>query len=258
MGTAGVRAKTFQRYHFERIFLKEALINGARTEREDEEGNRRREEELEEIRKVRYEPGTLMQSGEYEVRMRHFNLREKGWTQEQIDAEERDPEEYERQEMHNKLRGKGWTQKQIDAADRADAALWEWQRRNPQPRGSGVFGLAITQEERNVYDAWLHKERAAKLRIYGLLPPMRSGPFGQYIDQENIAHDAWGRNIHARVSSQQGLEPEAGTTDASAIKQASQLRAPRSRATKDISRKTRSGRIEKNAPQRQSGSRRGT
>ncbi|KAK0734877.1 hypothetical protein B0T26DRAFT_671105 [Lasiosphaeria miniovina] len=66
-------------YQFERIFLKEGPIDRVRAKHEDQEGDRRREKELEEIEK----------SDEYERRVRHFNLRAEGWTQEQIDAEDR-------------------------------------------------------------------------------------------------------------------------------------------------------------------------
>lgn len=118
-----------EQYQFQRIFLKEARVDGARRKHEDEEGDRRREEELEEIRKVRYLPGTLAKSGEYEDRMRKFNLRAKGLTQEQIDAKEKDPMQYERQERNNDLQGKGWTQEQIGAADRADIAFEKWKQK---------------------------------------------------------------------------------------------------------------------------------
>jgi hypothetical protein len=220
-----------ERYQFERVFLKEGLIDKARNKREDEEGDRRREEELGEIRKVKYLPGTLIKSGEYEDRMRKFDLRAQGWTQEQIEA-----------------------------ADRADTAAWEWRQKNPEPRGSGLLGQAIIQEERDVYDTWLQKERAARLRIYGELPPRSgSGPLGQYTEKEKDAYDTWRRNIHARVSSQHEQEPGPdATADASAPEKASRLRAPTPRATKNASRKTRGGRITKDTAQSQSVANRGT
>ncbi|RYP81632.1 hypothetical protein DL770_005840 [Monosporascus sp. CRB-9-2] len=77
-----------EKYQFEGIFLKGALIDGTRRKREDEEGDRRREEELAEIWKVRYLRGTLIRSGEYERRTRYINLRREGWRQEQIRAED--------------------------------------------------------------------------------------------------------------------------------------------------------------------------
>ncbi|KAK3333956.1 hypothetical protein B0T19DRAFT_419645 [Cercophora scortea] len=78
-----------EEYQFRRIFLKEGLIDRIRAEREDEKGDRQREKELEEIEKVRYIPNTGMISEEYERRMKHFNHRAEGWTQEQVDAEDR-------------------------------------------------------------------------------------------------------------------------------------------------------------------------
>jgi hypothetical protein len=163
-----------EEYQCERIFLKEGLIDGARCKRENKEGNRRREEELEEIRQVRrYLPGTLIKTGEYKERMRKFDLRAHGWTQEQIDA-----------------------------ADRADAAFCKWYEENSAPRGSGLLGEIMTREERDLFRVWVQKEPAARVRIYGELPPSISNPFGPKIQHEKDAHDAWRRNIHARVSSQ--------------------------------------------------------
>lgn len=40
-------------------------------------------------KKFRYEPGTLVKSSEYYRRMRIFDLRAEGWTQEQVDADDR-------------------------------------------------------------------------------------------------------------------------------------------------------------------------
>ncbi|KXX78216.1 hypothetical protein MMYC01_205056, partial [Madurella mycetomatis] len=77
-------------YQFERIFLKESLIDIARAKHEDQEGDRQRKKELEDIEKIRYYPGTCFQSDEYDRRMRHWDRRAEGWTQEQIDAEDRD------------------------------------------------------------------------------------------------------------------------------------------------------------------------
>jgi hypothetical protein len=75
-------------YQFERMFLKERLIDEARTERENEEGDSRRRAELDEMEKARFIPGTSFQSAEYLGRMRHYGLRGQAWTQEQIDAHE--------------------------------------------------------------------------------------------------------------------------------------------------------------------------
>lgn len=57
---------------------------------EDREGDRRREAELEEIQKVRYIPGFLWETKEYARRISHFRLRTEGWTEEQIEADDRE------------------------------------------------------------------------------------------------------------------------------------------------------------------------
>ncbi|KAK3371952.1 hypothetical protein B0H63DRAFT_513484 [Podospora didyma] len=78
-----------EEYQWERIFRNEKRIDWARPRHENQEGGRQREKELEDIEKVRYIPGTEYISGEYERRMKKFNLRAEGWTQEQVDAEDR-------------------------------------------------------------------------------------------------------------------------------------------------------------------------
>lgn len=85
-----------EEYQFERIFLKEAIIDGTRRKREDEEGNRRREAELAEIRELQIKAQTCKDPDESwrfflrsERRKKNFQLRSEGWTQEQVDAENR-------------------------------------------------------------------------------------------------------------------------------------------------------------------------
>ncbi|KAK4145003.1 uncharacterized protein C8A04DRAFT_36136 [Dichotomopilus funicola] len=78
-----------EEYQFNKIFLKEDLIDCARAHHETQEGDIQREKEREEIAKVRYEPGTLIESDEYERRMTDFRLRREGWVQEQFDARDR-------------------------------------------------------------------------------------------------------------------------------------------------------------------------
>ncbi|KAM7210729.1 hypothetical protein V8F06_013891 [Rhypophila decipiens] len=82
-----------EHYQFERIFLKEERIDSTRATYEDlnratyeeEEVFGQREKEL----KIRYEPGTALTLAEYYRRTKHLSLRAEGWTQEQIDAEDR-------------------------------------------------------------------------------------------------------------------------------------------------------------------------
>ena len=75
---------------------------------------------------------------------------------------------------------------------------------------------------------------------------------GCVTQEEEDAYDTCRREIYARISSQHDQEPELGpgtTADASATKKVSQLPVPTPQATKDTSRRTRSGRIMKNAVQ---------
>ncbi|PMD62362.1 uncharacterized protein K444DRAFT_340509 [Hyaloscypha bicolor E] len=78
-------------YRFERIFLKEGLVDEARNEREDEEGDRRAREEWEAISDLKWrDPYKYsVEKAKYERRMRDLDLRGKGWTQEQIEAADR-------------------------------------------------------------------------------------------------------------------------------------------------------------------------
>jgi len=87
-----------EQHQFEKVFLQEQLIDEARTKREDEDGNKRREKELEEIQSLRQplleDPDERWRRhGEYERRMGHFRLREQGWTQQQIDTKDREDAE---------------------------------------------------------------------------------------------------------------------------------------------------------------------
>ncbi|KIM93092.1 hypothetical protein OIDMADRAFT_36026 [Oidiodendron maius Zn] len=131
-----------ERYQFERIFVKENIIDEARTEREDEEGNKKRGEEWENILKLKW-----TNNWEYERQKKDYNHRLQGWTQEQIDAEHQEA-----------------------------TARWE-RRKNEPPRRSGFFSLPLTQEEideRNrVWDAQgvSHEERLELDRIFGRQVP---------------------------------------------------------------------------------------
>lgn len=101
-----------QEYNFAKIFLREELIDRARNEKDDREGNQRREAELEEIEKFRqdkddYEwlagngPGAQNSRRlqlEYERRMHHFN-RLAVFTPEEIDAQDR-AEDEDKLELH--------------------------------------------------------------------------------------------------------------------------------------------------------------
>jgi hypothetical protein len=128
------------------IFFKEARINGRRGKHEDEEGDRRREEELEKIRKIRYLPGILVKSSEYDVRIGKFNRLAKSMALEQIEAE-----------------------------DRAEHAAWKerHKRWENEPPVKGIFSRLTKEEMEAKHRDWdasgLSKERQAELvRIFGL------------------------------------------------------------------------------------------
>ena len=138
-------------------------------------------------------------------------------------------EKRERRMRDLDLRQKGWTQEQVDAMDRektvAEAAAWEQynERLLKEPPTNNIGSRPMTQEKFDAKNrAWdtlgLSKERQAELvRMFGLNP-----------------------------------EPEPGIADAPASERVSQPRASSPRPAKDTSRRTRGGRITKNAAQGQS------
>jgi hypothetical protein len=193
-----------ERYQFERIFLKEALIDGTRSLRENEDGDRQAREKREAMESFRY-----MDPARFSLEQRHF--------QDHID-----------------LPKKGWTREQIVAAYEASIALHEWRQKNPEPKGSGLYGLAATPKDEAALDFWRQTLDVAKIRFYGELPPKGSGPLGFSATREDkVAMEIWRKGIHARVSRQQ--EQEASKPRFSP------------RQTKNDLHHTRSGRITKDA-----------
>ncbi|KAF2254383.1 hypothetical protein BU26DRAFT_537213 [Trematosphaeria pertusa] len=199
------------------IFLKEALIDGARTLRENEPGDRQAREKRELMESFRYVDPT------------RFSL-EQGHFQDHID-----------------LPKKGWTLEQIVAAHEATIALYEWREKSPEPRGSGPVGKTVTDQEKTAQDIWCQKLDAARIRFYGELPPKLSSPFGVPETQEDRdAMETWYRGIYARVSRQQQREALSDAIGNTSILPQSPATVPQ--PAKDTSRKTRGGRITKNAP----------
>ncbi|KAI1161955.1 hypothetical protein F5B18DRAFT_413393 [Nemania serpens] len=155
-----------ERYYFEKTFLQEAIIDGARTRYEDEPGDKQIREKRDKLESFRW-----VDESRFSLEKRRF-------------------------EAHIDLPKKGWTPEQIDATYDADVSLLEWQRKNPEPKGSGPG-------EKAARDVWLQKLVAAKIRIYGELPPKRSGPGGLSATEEELEKmEIWRKNIHARVSRQ--------------------------------------------------------
>ncbi|KAI0131059.1 hypothetical protein F4814DRAFT_153960 [Daldinia grandis] len=160
-----------ERYHFERIFLKEALIDGTRSLRENEDGDRQACEKREAMESFRY-----VDPARFSLEQRHF--------QDHID-----------------LPKKGWTREQIVAAHEASIAMHKWRQTNPAPIGSRDFGKAITAEEEDASDSWVRKHDAARIYFYGELPPKSSVTPGRSETQEDKdAWEIWRKGIHARVS----------------------------------------------------------
>ncbi|KAI3325936.1 hypothetical protein HD806DRAFT_520658 [Xylariaceae sp. AK1471] len=209
-----------EEYQYEKIFLKEAIKDGVRTQHEDEDGDKQARQKREAMESFRYADPA------------RFSL------------------EKRRSQAHVDLPKKGWTREQIDAEYDADIALHKRRKKNPEPKGSGLYGLAATPEDKAASDIWLQKLDTAKIRFYGELPPKGSGPFGFSATQEDSdAMEIWRKNIHARVSRQQQGEalPSAIIND-SAPEVEPNTRGSFSRKTKGLLRQTRSGRITKNAP----------
>ncbi|KAK1772156.1 hypothetical protein QBC33DRAFT_510050 [Phialemonium atrogriseum] len=85
-------------YQYNKTFLREILIDKARTQHEDEEGDRKAREEWDTILKLRWTDPI-----EYELQKRHYNLRMKGMTQDQIDAQDREADENWRRQQEQPL-----------------------------------------------------------------------------------------------------------------------------------------------------------
>ncbi|CAJ2508216.1 Uu.00g094020.m01.CDS01 [Anthostomella pinea] len=207
-----------ERYEFEKIFLNESLIDGARTRRENEPGDRQDRERREAMESYRY------------VDPVRFSL------------------ERRRFQDHIDLPKKGWTHEEINAMYDAEAAMDEWKRKNPAPKGSGEFHKPVTPDERAAEDSWTLTWNAAWIRIYRGLPPKGSGPFGfSATQEEEDASNIWYKNTHARLSGQQQREAlPSPIGDASASEVAAQPRVS-PRRTKSPLRQTRGGRIVKEA-----------
>ncbi|KAF2242263.1 hypothetical protein BU26DRAFT_570949 [Trematosphaeria pertusa] len=134
--------------------------------------------------------------------------------------------EYDRQMRHHNLRIEGYTQERIEEMDREAAARWERRQREPPPARSSLFGRPITQGERDASAARLREDRVKLARLVA-----------QH-ERELVTEP--GATADAPVSESVG---------------ASQPQTSLFQPTEDISRKTRGGRITKNAIQNQSGTR---
>ncbi|KAI1110049.1 hypothetical protein F5Y14DRAFT_455440 [Nemania sp. NC0429] len=146
-------------YHSEKVSLNETFIDIARTRLEDEPGDRLLKEQLDKIDSFR---------------------------------------------MGDRSSHKGWTREQINARFDADISLHEWRQKNPEPAGSGSYNEEPTPEAEAAMDAWKQKRDAATIHIYGAPRPIGSGPFGNAVNEEERDRlDIWLKNIYTHVSRQQ-------------------------------------------------------
>ncbi|KAI1169704.1 hypothetical protein F4777DRAFT_192560 [Nemania sp. FL0916] len=160
-----------ERYLFERIFLKETLIDEDRAWYEDEQGNKQAREKREAIESFRY------------VDKERFSL-EKRYLQYHIDLPKKD-----------------WTKEEIIAKYEADVALHEWKQKNPPPKVYGPSSESVTSEEKAAIASWSRQFDDAWLHIYGAYPPNLPKNITDY-----SVMDLWRKGTLDRVSRQRTRE----------------------------------------------------
>jgi hypothetical protein len=167
-----------ERYHYERIFLKESLIDGAQIKYE----NAQRDGEARNIRE-KLESFRYIDSARFCLEQEHF-------------------------QEHINLPKKGWTREQIIAAHEARIGLHEWTKSNPSPEGSGPFCDAATDEEKTLYDICLQKFNSNFIRLYGELQPqeLRDDLDFPITQKHEHAMETWRKGIYGRVSRQRQRE----------------------------------------------------
>ncbi|OAA37864.1 hypothetical protein NOR_06941 [Metarhizium rileyi] len=172
-------------YHFEKVFLKESLIDTARARYENAPGDKQARELRNAMEKYRF-----VDFDRLEIEERHF--------QDQID-----------------LPKKGWTREQIVAAHEALVSLYEWKKNNPPPKVSGPLNSAVTDEERAARKSWREKHKAAFIRFHGGLMPHELRLNFDYVNTREFddATDVWRQGVHGRISRRQRREALADITD---------------------------------------------
>ncbi|KLP11497.1 uncharacterized protein FFNC_03586 [Fusarium fujikuroi] len=158
---------TEEDYHFHRFFVREEIIDRARSRRENEPGNRQAREKRE-----------LMESF-------------RQWDLDRFHLEEDNIRD------HINLPKKGWTQAEIVAVYEADVAFLEWSRGNPVPREFGYFSKDVSPEEEaasasySQHDAWNC--------FYGSQPPKL--PPDTHLGVWNLGvWDLWRKGTYGRIS----------------------------------------------------------
>ncbi|EFY91716.1 hypothetical protein J3459_003992 [Metarhizium acridum] len=221
-----------EEYEFEKIFLKENLIDMTRCRHENEPGD-----------KPAREKRQLMESFRNKDPLR-FRI------------------EQDRFQAHIDLRKKGWTTEQIEALYNATVSMHEWIKRN-SARSKMRLYLAEnlgkpTPEQQAARSSWWDKIRDATIEYYGACPRKGWDSFGFSIYdflvgvtttlsyEEKEEEEIWRQNTHARLCSRRQQEALASTKgDAQATEKAPN---PSPRQTAKALHGTRSGRITKEAP----------
>ncbi|KAF4434328.1 hypothetical protein F53441_13713 [Fusarium austroafricanum] len=163
---------TEENYQFERFFLREEIIDRARSRHENGPGNRQAREKRELMNSFRY------------VDPPRFYI------------------EQDNIQDHIDLPKKGWMREEIVAVYEARVAMLEWPRMNPAPRGNGIFDENITPEEEAALASWRQEYRDASNRFYGSQGPELPANTKDY----GAAWDLWLKGTYARISRQRQRE----------------------------------------------------
>ncbi|RKK15697.1 hypothetical protein BFJ66_g6052 [Fusarium oxysporum f. sp. cepae] len=162
---------TEEKYHFHRFFVREEIIDRARSRRENEPGNRQAREKRDLMESFRYvNPSRLY--------IEQNNIQD-----------------------HIDLPKKGWTREEIVTVYEAQVGMLEWPRNNSATRGSGDFGKDVTSEEEAASASYSQEHRDAWNRFYGSQPPKLPPNTRDY-----GVWDLWLKGTYARISRQRRRE----------------------------------------------------
>ncbi|GAP89463.1 putative macrophage mannose receptor 1 [Rosellinia necatrix] len=165
-----------EEYHFHRIFLKERLKDIARSEYENEDGDRRIQEKEEKMEYFR-----CMDPGRFYIEQRRL-------------------------EAYTNWPKVGWTRKEIDGYHDAFVGLHEWRKDHPEPKDSSPSGYVFTDEEMAIRrDAWRQEFDANFACIFGEARPKYLVCLRELKTtvEESSSEDLWYKNTHGRISRQQ-------------------------------------------------------
>ncbi|KAI0815413.1 hypothetical protein GGR55DRAFT_345632 [Xylaria sp. FL0064] len=250
--------KTFrwdeEMYQYEKILLIDRLITRKRGRYEDEPGDRQRQEELDEIKRIRTTPlepedNLWRRSREYTLRIDRFNRLAKGATEEQVDAEDREREEEARKRREEEEQEQ--ERKRLRTHEETMYETWD--------------GKGISREEQR----WLARMHGFQGQRPPTPPPRgftkprrtkfekRQPPRNQEeMDKLRILHlDFWGgltRQEQNEVAHMYGFRGVGEEGHDESWKPGPSRSPPAEDITRD---KTRGGRITKNTRRRQSGTR---